>query len=180
MRATLRVAAFLLTALLIPACTEKQFTFCRDPSGGSLTDSEACLYDFDRDGFWYVIFVRGEGLLAAEHRHAYGHHLFVQKGDLLFYSRCSGRGEVIDVMGQIFDLKRGVVFLCEIENGQARVKQLSMPVPRFRAGDEEQRARVLLELGEREPVKAFVSREVRDRMALEVQKAHTRKQSQKE
>src|SRR6476660_5032408 len=104
MRATSRVAAFLFTALLITACSERHITFSRDPSGGSLTDSEGCVYDFDRDGFWYVIFVRGEGLLAAEHRHAYGHHLFVQKGDLLFYSRCSGRGEVIDITGKIFDL----------------------------------------------------------------------------
>ena len=175
-----RVAAFLLTVLLISACSEKHITFSRDPSGGSLTDSEACLYDFDRNGFWYVIFVRREGLLAAEHRHAYGHHLFVQKGDLRFFSRCSGKAEVLDIMGQLFNLKSGVVFLCDIEAGHARVTQLSIPLRRFHAGDEEERARALLELGEREPVKTFISREVRDRLALQVQNAHERKQTRKE
>src|SRR5690348_4040767 len=147
------VSIGLLICLASTGCTEKHLTFSRDPGGGSLTDSEACLYDFDRNGFWYVIFVRAEGLLAAEHRHAYGHHLFVQNGDMVFYSRCSGRNEVIDIMGQMFYLKRGMVFLCELKGGRAQVRQLAVSLPSFRSGDEEERARVLLELGEREPVR---------------------------
>src|SRR5260221_6538859 len=87
------MTALCMIASLLTGCTTYNLPVYRDPCGGALTDSEACLYDYDLRGIWYVLFVRRDGLLAASHRHSPGTHLFVtSEGDLLFHLRGSGRG----------------------------------------------------------------------------------------
>ena len=72
--------AILIAPLLLCGCAERQVTFPRYAGGGVLTDSAACFYDFDRNGFWYIVFLRGPALLATDHRHAYGTHLRAMLG----------------------------------------------------------------------------------------------------
>ena len=110
MRRTLWLTAIFPQLLLGGCASTIDVKFPRDPGGGLLTSSEACLYDFDTNGFWYVIFLHSDRLGMTTHRHEAGHHLMLLSGDLLFYSRCSGRDEAIDIMGKTFSLRRGLVF----------------------------------------------------------------------
>lgn len=136
-----------------------------DPSGGPLTDSLACVYDFDRDGLWYVVFVRKEGLLAAIHRHSPGFHLFLDDdGDFVFFVRCSGRGEVIDLMGKRYRLSEGAVLLVDADDGREQVSQLKLPLPPCRSADPPSISKAVYELSQDPQVAAFVNPESQARL----------------
>lgn len=138
----------------------------RDPQGQTLTDSYGCVYDVDSAGFWYVVFIRCDGLLDSVHRHNPGMHLFVRKNDLIFYSRCSGRGEVIDIMGKTFWLKEGRAFLCRVVAGQPQVSQLNVEIRPCRWDDAPGIEQALGDLANEPPVAAFLSPEARARLML--------------
>jgi hypothetical protein len=157
--------AFLSYFLLLPGCSSTtDFKFPHDPGGGLLTSSEACLYDFDADGFWYVIFLRCDQLGIANHRHEAGHHLMLRSGDLLFYSRCSGRGEAIDIMGKTFALKNGLVFLVATSPAETRVTQLPAQARRFNGADSRARAAALEALTMVPSVERFLSADAQARI----------------
>lgn len=155
--------AVLVAPMLSCGCAERQVTYPRYAGGGVLTDSLACFYDFDRDGFWYIVFLRGPGLLATDHRHAYGTHLLLRpNGDMLFFARCSGRNEVIDLSGQLFKLQKGRVFLTDLLGPKLQSIQLDIPLPRFVSDDANERARVLMEVARQPQVTMFLSPEAQN------------------
>ena len=97
-----------------------------------LTGSEACLYDFDARGFWYVIFLHNDRLGMARRRHEAGHHLMLLSGDLLFSRSASGRDEAIDIMGRTFSLRSGMVFLVTVTSKQTSIVQARARARRLR------------------------------------------------
>jgi|GEM_PF-6798935 len=164
--------AILIAPMLFCGCAERQVTFPRYVGGGVLTDSLACFYDFDRNGFWYVVFLRGPALLMTDHRHAYGTHLLLRpNGDILFFDRCSGRNEVIDLSGQLFKLKDGRVFLTDLAGTKSRSIQLDVPLSRFVSDDAKERARVLMDVASHPQVAAFLSPEATNRLYLDYKSA---------
>lgn len=168
--------AVLLLLSSLTGCAQYDIPPNRDPCGGALTDSEACLYDYDPGGLWYVLLVRQDGLLAAAHHHSPGTHLFVlPEGDLLFHSRCSGRGEVIDVMGRTFAFKNGTVLLYESGGKEPRIAQLPIAAPRCEPTDAEDMARALYDISRDARVAAFLSPEARLRIQAAWQAAKKRK-----
>jgi hypothetical protein len=176
LRNYLGLSAILLFIASLTGCAQYDIPPNRDPCGGALTDSEACLYDYDAKGLWYVLLVRQDGLLAAAHRHAPGTHLFVlPEGDLLFHSRCSGRGEVIDVTGRTFALKDGTVLLSEGGGKGPRIAQLPIAAPRCDPADAEDMARALYDVSRDGRVAAFLSPEARLRIQAAWQAAKKRK-----
>jgi len=164
--------AVLIAPILFCGCAERHITFPRYAGGGVLTDSLACFYDFDRNGFWYVVFLRGPWLVATDHRHAYGTHVLLRpNGDMLFFVRCSGRNEVIDLSGQFFELKNGRVFLTDLAAAKPRSTQLNFTLPRFVSDDEKERTRVLMEAAQQRQVAAFLSSEAQNRLYLDYKSA---------
>ena len=154
----LRYSIVIVCLSTLLGCSTIDFKFPRDLGGGLLTDSEACLYDFDPDGFWYVIFLREASLGACDHRHESGHHLMLDRfGDILFYSRCSGPGESLDIMGRLFSLKEGRVFLVSVEQGKAQIVQLPAQSKRIDGKDPAARADALAALISEPTVQAFLS-----------------------
>ena len=133
-------------------------------AGGPLTESTACIYDYDQNGLWYVIFIHADGLLAAVHRHEPGLHLFNLGDDLLFYSRCSGRGETLDIMGQSFSLSQGTVFLCDVTASDARARQLPIPAKSCHGDDPIALAKAIDELSQIPAVSPFLSPEAHARL----------------
>ena len=170
-----------VVALVFAGCNSTiDVKFPRDPGGGLLTNSEACLYDFDADGFWYVIFLREASLGVCDHRHASGHHLMLDRyGDMVFYSRCSGRGESIDIMGRLLSLKEGQVFLVTVEKGNAQIVQLPAHAKRFDGNDPAQRADALAALIAEPTVQAFLSSDAQLRIQKDAQAQKQRPQSTK-
>lgn len=164
--------AVLIAPMLLCSCAERQVTFPRYAGGGVLTDTLACFYDFDRNGFWYVVFFRGPSLVATDHRHAYGTHVLLRpNGDMLFFVRCSGRNEVIDLSGQLFKLKNGRVFLADLEGAKLCSTQLNIPLPRFASDDAKERARVLMDVAQQPQVAVFLSSEGQNRLYLDYKSA---------
>ncbi len=164
--------AILIAPILLCGCAERQITFPQYAGGGVLTDSLACFYDFDRNGFWYVVFLRGPLLVATDHRHAYGTHVLLRpNGDMLFFVRCSGRNEVIDLSGQLFQLKNGRVFLADLAAAKPRSTQLSITLPRFASDGAKERARVLMEIAREPQVAEFLSSEAQNRLYLDYKSA---------
>ena len=162
----------LIGPILFCGCAERQVTFPRYAGGGALTDSMACFYDFDRNGFWYVVFLRGPALLATDHRHAYGTHLLLRpNGDMLFFARCSGRNEVIDLSGQLFKLTEGRVFLTAMEYEKAHSVQLNLPLPRFASGDTRELAHALVDLARQPQIAEFLSPVAQNRLYLDYKAA---------
>jgi hypothetical protein len=160
----------LLTTLATGCNRTIQAQFNRDPSGGLLSSNEACLYDYDADGFWYVIFLRQDLLGLREHRHAAGHHLMLTRsGDLVFYSRCSGRGESIDIDGKFFSIKQGQVFLVTVQQDNTQIIQLPAQAKRFDGNDPAARANALAALLSEPTVQAFLSGDARLRIAKDAQ-----------
>jgi hypothetical protein len=138
----------------------------RDPCGGLLTNSEACFYDFDQHGFWYVIFLQQGSLGLYEHRHAAGHHLMLTRaGDIVFFSRCSGRAESIDIMGKFFPIKEGQVFLVRIDKAQTQIVQLPAQSKPFDGKDPSARADALAALIGEPVIQEFLSSDARQRIA---------------
>ncbi|MDB5292729.1 MAG: hypothetical protein JWL69_3970 [Phycisphaerales bacterium] len=175
-----RAALLWLAISLLGGCASYDIPPNRDPCGGALTDSEACLYDYDARGLWYVIFVRRDGLMATSHRHSPGTHLFVTpEGDLLFHSRSSGRGEVLDVTGRTMRLTDGTVFLCDANGDPPRVVQLGVFAPRCDPADTEDVARALYEISRDARVASFLSPESRLRIQADWQAAKKRKREAK-
>ncbi|MDB5357628.1 MAG: hypothetical protein JWN24_4081 [Phycisphaerales bacterium] len=175
-----RLALLWLAISLLGGCASYDIPPNRDPCGGALTDSEACLYDYDARGLWYVMFVRRDGLMATSHRHSPGTHLFVTpEGDLLFHSRSSGRGEVLDVMARAAQLTDGAVFLVDANGDPPRVVQLAIPVPRCDPADAEDVARALYEISRDARVASFLSPESRLRIQADWQAAKKRKREAK-
>jgi hypothetical protein len=166
-----KLAISCLVILSLAACNSTiDFKFPPDLGGGLLTDSEACLYDFDPDGFWYVIFLREASLGVCDHRHASGHHLMLDRfGDMVFYSRCSGRGESIDIMGRLFSLKEGTVFLVSVEKANAQIVQLPAQSRRFDGNDPAARADALAALIAEPTVQAFLSSDAQLRIHKDAQ-----------
>lgn len=156
----------ILPLLAIGSCQSTiDVRFSHDPGGGLLTSFEACLYDFDADGFWYVIFLRQDDLGICNHRHEAGHHLMLRRnGDIVFYSRCSGRGEAIDIMGKTFSLKNGQVFLVSQSTGGTQIVQLPAQSKRFDGTEPSARATALAALLDEPWVQAFVSDDARYRI----------------
>lgn len=170
-----------LTLLAIGCNTDLTVHPVVDPAGGAISDREARIYEFDKHGPWYVAFVRADGMLLAIHRHDPGiQAFFLPNGDLLFYARSSGRGEVVDLMGHAFSLKNGAVFLCDVTAGDARVEQLPITPPHLKKLDSERLARTLYELSTQPPVAAFLSPEGRARLQADWQIALDRKRKQEE
>ncbi|MDB5304844.1 MAG: hypothetical protein JWM97_2393 [Phycisphaerales bacterium] len=175
-----RLAMLWLAIPLLSGCATYDIPPNRDPCGGALTDSEACLYDYDARGLWYVMFVRCDGLMTTSHRHSPGTHLFITpEGDLLFHSRSSGRGEVLDVMGRTLRLADGTVFLCDANGDRPRVVQLGIPAPRCDPTDAEDVARALYEISRDARVASFLSPESRLRFQADWQAAKKRKRQAK-
>ena len=142
----------------------------REPAGGLLTNSEACFYDCDPDGFWYVIFLRQDALGLCDHRYAAGHHLMLTRaGDIVFYSRCSGRAESIDIMGKYFALKEGQVFLVTTANGGTQIVQLPAQSKNFDAKDPAVRADALAALISEPVIQEFLSSDARQRIVKDAQ-----------
>lgn len=167
----IKVAIF-IAPMLLCGCAERQITFPRYAGGGVLTDSLACFYDFDRNGFWYVVLLRGPSLVATDHRHAYGTHVLLRpNGDMLFFVRCSGRNEVIDLSRQLFKLKDGRVFLTDLTSTTPQSVQLNIPLPRFISDDAKERARVLMEMARQRQVAAFLTSEAQNRLYLDYKSA---------
>ena len=167
----IKVAIF-IAPMLLCGCAERQITFPRYAGGGVLTDSLACFYDFDRNGFWYVVLLRGPSLVATDHRHAYGTHVLLRpNGDMLFFVRCSGRNEVIDLSGQLFKLKDGRVFLTDLTSTTPQSVQVNIPLPRFISDDAKERARVLMEMARQRQVAAFLTSEAQNRLYLDYKSA---------
>jgi hypothetical protein len=136
-----------------------------DPGGGALTDSTACVYEFDRHGLWYVVFVHEDGLIGAVHRHNPGIHLFIDHdSNLVFYARCSGRGEVIDIMGKTMKLSDGVVFLCDVRDGNAHIAQLPMKSIPCDGSDPHAIAKAIYDLSRDRSVAVFLDAESRERL----------------
>jgi hypothetical protein len=176
-----RIRIVIVAIFLLPGCSTITVRYPHDPAGGALTESVGCIYDFDRDGFWYVVFVRADGLLNALHRHDPGIHLFLDRSDLLFFVRCSGRNETIDLKGETFALSKGTVFLCDIAGGALRVKQLRLPAIACDGRDAASRAHALAELSIDSRVSAFLPLEAQARLMADWKMEQRRnKESRKE
>jgi hypothetical protein len=161
----------------LSGCTTVTVRYPHIPAGGALTESVGCVYDFDREAFWYVVFVHADGLLGAVHRHDPGIHLFVDHGDLLFYVRCSGRNEVIDLSGNLFKLSKGTVFLCTVEGANVHVEQLPIAAIPCDGADEESRARALAQLSTDVRVSKFLPPEARARLLADWKVEQGKKQA---
>lgn len=172
-----RLIAPILLVSFIAGCSVIDVRLKIDPAGGALTDSDACVYDFDRNGLWYLVFIHEEGLLAAIHRHNPGIHLFLdENGDIIFQCRCSGRGEVIDVMDRTMKLADGTVFLCDVEDGNARITQIPISAPKCDGNDPEAVARCVFDVSTDPRVARFLPAEVRARLAAQCKKPEKNKQ----
>lgn len=178
MMARLRLVLAILAICGLSGCSVVTVHAKVDPAGGALTESFACLYDFDARGFWYVLFVHEDGLLGAVHRHNPGIHLFVNdRVDLLFVCRCSGRGEVLDIMDQTYWLKNGGIFFCDVANSSARVRQLPINPPMCDGRDPEAIAKALYTLSLDPRVAANLPEEVRQRLAAQWRVEASKKKS---
>lgn len=172
-----RAATVVCLAVLFTGCTTIELHPNRDPCGGALTDVEAQVYDVDANGIWYVVFLRCDDLLLAAHRHNPGVHAFFSPaGDVLYFSRCSGRGEVIVIAGQTFALRNGSVFLCDMTGAAPQTWQLQLPPPPCNGTDPAGVARALYALSQDARVAAFLSPEARLRLQADVQLARRRKE----
>ncbi|HZL36505.1 MAG TPA: hypothetical protein VFC78_14395 [Tepidisphaeraceae bacterium] len=171
-----------MLALLVGGCnTQVTLRPVVDPSGGAISDVEARVYDYDRHGPWYVLFIHADDMLATIHRHDPGMHaFFLPQGDLLFFSRCSGRGETLDVMGHAFSLRNGAIFLCTASAGDAGVRQLPIPPPRCKGNDPEQITKTMFDLSRIPQVAVFLSPEARARLLADWQIALKRKRDAKQ
>jgi hypothetical protein len=162
--------------LVVAGCSVIDVHVKIDPAGGALTDSTACLYEFDRRGLWYVLFLMEDGLLAAVHRHNPGIHLFIDSDEnMIFYARCSGRGEAIDVMGKTMKLADGAVFLCDVRDGNPQVMQLPIKPPECDGNDPRSVAKAIYDVSQDPRVAEYLDAESRARLLAAWQTAQKAK-----